>query len=130
MNLDAVFEVATSDPLIAVQLIACAVSMIYAIAEIHNMGWHTREGVRWGYVLIVGGQFGELLQPFAGHVPMFTEVMLSIGIALFMVANGRRYHYPEHCPLAEKIPDGMRDNQRIKVTVEASQNDRKPQKAS
>lgn len=78
--------------ILAVNLAAAAVIFCFGLfGAINNMTRTTRHGIRLGWVVLVTGALSVLLGPLYGYInPTWSEVILNVGCALFVVTNRRR----------------------------------------
>ncbi|HYD58980.1 MAG TPA: hypothetical protein VEC35_01400 [Noviherbaspirillum sp.] len=78
--------------ILAVNLAAAAVIFgVGLFGAINNMSRCTKHGIRFAWVVMVTGAGAVLLGPVYGSpTPTWSDVVLNVGIAAFVVTNRRR----------------------------------------
>ena len=77
--------------ILAINLIAAAIILIYGLAAINKMGWRTCYGMRAAWLVLTTGALGVLISPIYGHQYFgLWETALNVGIALHVVFERRR----------------------------------------
>lgn len=78
--------------MLALNLAAAAVVFLFGLfGAINNMTGCTRHGIRIAWILLTTGALAVLLGPLYGYVsPRWSEVLLNVGVALFVVTSRRR----------------------------------------